>query len=430
MTSFAVASPLPAEWPVGITTVFAATCTPSGAVVGLILAVSLIVVFVRLRVDLGLSLFAGATVVGLFSGLSFPRVLLALGRACIARPTVELVFVIACIMFLAELCSHFGYLDTFARALQRLVADRRVSLCLMPAFGGLLPMPGGAMWSAPLVQSVDRQSEISPEQRTFVNYWFRHVWEYVLPVYPGLVLAAAILAVPITRLVRAQAHLTAAAILSGAVIVYLTIKKGAKAEGKGDSKMKAVWLLLSGIWPFAFVIGLVLGFKANLLAVLAAAIVLIWVLTRTRPREFARLAWHSLSLASISVVLGVMAFKEIMTTGGVVEVFPGILASLHIPNELVLFFIPLLVGLLTGITQAFVGVAFPVIMPFIAQGGSSLAYAALAYSGGFLGVLLSPVHLCLILTHQYFGARLGGVYRLMIFPVVFVACIAFALALR
>jgi len=407
-----------------------AVCTPSGAVAGLVLAVALIVILVRLRFDLGLSLFAGAAVVGLFSGLGVLGVLTALGRACIAPPTVQLVFVIAFIMLLAALCSHFGYMDMFARALKRLIADRRVSLCLMPAFGGLLPMPGGAMWSAPLVQNVDRQSEISPEQRTFVNYWFRHVWEYVLPVYPGLVLAAAILGVPITHLVRGQVHLTVASIVSGAVVVLLTIKRGGHTDVAAESKAKALRLLLYGIWPFAFVIILVLGFKQDLLIVLASAILLMWLVTRTRPREFVRLAWKSFSPASLSVVLGVMGFKEIMTAGGVVEVLPGLLASLHIPNVLVLFFIPLLVGLLTGITQAFVGVAFPVIMPFIHKGDSSLAFAALAYSGGFLGVLLSPVHLCLILTHQYFKARLGGVYRLMIFPVIFVACVAFVLALR
>jgi integral membrane protein (TIGR00529 family) len=358
-------------------------------------------------------------------------VLLTLGRACVARPTVELVFVIAVIMLLAEMSSHFGYLETFARALQRLVSDRRVSLSVMPAFGGLLPMPGGAMWSAPLVQNVDRESEISPEQRTFVNYWFRHVWEYVLPVYPGLVLASAILSVPIVRLVRAQAPLSAASIVAGAIVVYVTIKKGKPAPPVSKaSRARALPLLLSGIWPFAFVLILVLGFKANLLAVLVTAVVLMLILTRTGLRAFGGLAWQSFSPASLSVVLGVMGFKEVMTAGGVVDVFPSILAALHIPNALVLFFIPMIVGLLTGITQAFVGVAFPVVMPFITGADSPLSAATLAYAGGFLGVQLSPVHLCLILTYQYFKARLGGVYRLMIFPVVFVAVVAFALALR
>jgi integral membrane protein (TIGR00529 family) len=412
-------------------TAAAATCTPAGAVAGLLLAVTLIIVLVRFRADLGLSLFAGAAVVGLFSGLGVVRVLLTLGRACVARPTVELVFVIAAIMLLAEMSSHFGYLETFARALQRLVSDRRVSLSVMPAFGGLLPMPGGAMWSAPLVQNVDRESEISPEQRTFVNYWFRHVWEYVLPVYPGLVLASAILSVPIVRLVRAQAPLSAASIVAGAIVVYVTIKKGKPAPPVSKaSRARALPLLLSGIWPFAFVLILVLGFKANLLAVLVTAVVLMLILTRTGLRAFGGLAWQSFSPASLSVVLGVMGFKEVMTAGGVVDVFPSILAALHIPNALVLFFIPMIVGLLTGITQAFVGVAFPVVMPFITGADSPLSAATLAYAGGFLGVQLSPVHLCLILTYQYFKARLGGVYRLMIFPVVFVAVVAFALALR
>ena len=411
-------------------TVAATACTPTGAVTGLLLAVTLIVVLVRFKVDLGLSMFAGAAVVGLFSRMGITKVLLTLGKACVARPTVELVFVIASIMLLAELSSHFGYLETFARALQRLVTDRRVSLSLMPAFGGLLPMPGGAMWSAPLVQSVDRESEISPEQRTFVNYWFRHLWEFVLPVYPGLVLASAILSVPIVRLVSSQALLSAASMVAGAVVVYLTIKKGKSAPVSAASRAKALPLLLSGMWPFAFVLILVLGFKANLLAVLVTTILLILILTRTGPRAFGRLAWQSFSPSSISVVVGVMGFKEIMTVGGVVTVFPSILGTLHIPSVLVVFFIPMIVGLLTGITQAFVGVAYPVVLPFINAADSPLSAATLAFAGGFLGVLLSPVHLCLILTYQYFKARLGGVYRLMIFPAIFVAIVAFAIALR
>ena len=34
-----------------------------------------------------------------------------------------------------------------------------------------------------------------PERRTFLNYWFRHVWEMVFPLYPSLVLAAGLMGV-------------------------------------------------------------------------------------------------------------------------------------------------------------------------------------------------------------------------------------------
>jgi len=406
-------------------------CSPTGALLGLLLSIALIIILLRLRADLGLSLFAGAALIGLFSRLGVEKVFTTLLLACVKVPTVRLVFVIILIMFLAELTSHYGYLETFTRALENLISDRRINMCLIPAFGGLLPMPGGAMWSAPLVNSVAGESDISPEERTFINYWFRHVWEYVLPVYPGVVVASAILAFPIERVIAAQAPLSAAAIIAGAVMVILRIRKGSQPLGRRRPSLRAFWQLLSGIWPFAFVITLVVAFKADLLIVLVSAIVLIGLLKRTSLRNMANVARKAFSPSTISLVLGVMAFKDIMEVGGVVRVFPGLLASLHVPDALVLFLVPMLVGLLTGITQAFVGVSFPVVMPLIVAAGShASAAAALAYAGGFLGVLLSPVHLCLVLTYQYFKARLGGVYYLMIFPSLVVTLVAFLLRLR
>ncbi|MCX5800642.1 MAG: DUF401 family protein [Candidatus Eisenbacteria bacterium] len=405
-------------------------CSPVGALSGLLVAIVLIVILLRFRVDLGLSLFAGAALIGLFSGLGAERVLTTLLLACVKTPTVRLVFVIILIMFLAELASHHGYLETFTKALEKLISDRRINMCLIPAFGGLLPMPGGAMWSAPLVNSVAGDTDISPEERTFINYWFRHVWEYVLPVYPGVVVAAAILAFPIERVIAAQAPLSAAAIVGGAIVLFLRIKKGSQPEARRRPALRDLLQLLSGIWPFAFVIVLVVGFKADLLTVLAATIVLVGLLKKTGVRSMAGLARKAFSPSTISLVLGVMAFKEVMEVGGVVRVFPGLLGSMRVPDALVLFLVPMLVGLLTGITQAFVGVTFPVVMPFILAAGSPASAAALAYAGGFLGVLLSPVHLCLVLTYQYFKARLSGVYYLMIFPSLFVALIAFLLGLR
>ena len=402
----------------------------TGILSGLLVSIALIIILLRLRADLGLSLFAGAALVGLFSGLGVEKTFTALLLACVKVPTVRLVFVIVLIMFLAELASQYGYLETFTRALENLISDRRINMCLIPAFGGLLPMPGGAMWSAPLVNSVAGESEIRPEERTFINYWFRHVWEYVLPVYPGVVVAAAILAFPIERVIAAQAPLSAAAIVGGSVVLLLRIKKGGQSRVRSRPAARDFMQLFAGIWPFAFVIALVVGFKVDLLIVLPVTIVLVGVLKKTSPRKMLDLALKAVSPSTISLVLGVMAFKEIMEVGGVVRVFPGLLGSMKVPDVLVLFLVPMLVGLLTGITQAFVGVTFPVVMPFILASRSPGSAAALAYAGGFLGVLLSPVHLCLVLTYQYFKARLGRVYYLMIFPSLFVTLVAFLLAMR
>jgi hypothetical protein len=48
-----------------------------------------------------------------------------------------------------------------------------------------------------------------------------------------------------------------------------------------------------------------------------------------------------------------------------------------------------------------------------------------AYVSGFVGILLSPAHLCLALTADYFKAELRDVYKILIWPV----SVVFAFAL-
>jgi len=45
-----------------------------------------------------------------------------------------------------------------------------------------------------------------------------------------------------------------------------------------------------------------------------------------------------------------------------------------------------------------------------------LGMLALAFGSGFAGVMLSPVHLCLVLTREYFEADLAKVYRRLWVP--------------
>ena len=49
--------------------------------------------------------------------------------------------------------------------------------------------PYGAVDEA--VKEAAADADMRPEHKAFVNYWFRHIWEYISPLYPGIVLAAA-----------------------------------------------------------------------------------------------------------------------------------------------------------------------------------------------------------------------------------------------
>jgi hypothetical protein len=51
----------------------------------------------------------------------------------------------------------------------------------------------------------------------------------------------------------------------------------------------------------------------------------------------------------------------------------------------------------------------------------------IAAVSGFIGMLLSPAHLCLILTNEYFGSDLLKVIRVLAVPLLLLAVIGWAL---
>lgn len=82
-----------------------------------------------------------------------------------------------------------------------------------------------------------------------------------------------------------------------------------------------------------------------------------------------------------------------------------------------MFAAPFVVGLLTGVNQAFVAISFPLLVPVIGTGTPDMVLLTFAYVSGFAGILLSPAHLCLALTADYFKAEMRDVYRILIWPV-------------
>jgi hypothetical protein len=112
-----------------------------------------------------------------------------------------------------------------------------------------------------------------------------------------------------------------------------------------------------------------------------------------------------------------------------VSAIPDTLTAAGIPAPAIIFFIPMLAGLLTGLAAGTFGVSFPVIMPLLLAVGMRGGAVALAFAGGFLGVLLSPLHLCLSLTRDYYQAEWGPIYRMLAPSVGVAAAVAVALFL-
>ena len=63
-------------------------------------------------------------------------------------------------------------------------------------------------------------------------------------------------------------------------------------------------------------------------------------------------------------------------------------------------------------------------LPFMIPGSELNSYALLlAYTSGEVGLLLSPVHLCFVLSAEYFKANLGKVYLYTLPPLLAIEAI-------
>ena len=119
-----------------------------------------------------------------------------------------------------------------------------------------------------------------------------------------------------------------------------------------------------------------------------------------------------------------------LQVSGVVTWLPKYLHSVGIPDLLVVICLTSFVGFATGMSQAYIGATFPLLTGIIGMGAAvKPGMLILAYLSGFVGLMISPIHLCFMLTVNYFKADLLKVWRRIILPELALLMVAIACAL-
>lgn len=405
---------------------------------------ALMVYLMRRKVDVSWALVAGAVAVGVCFGIDWAvapaglggdlgGIALNLGRAAIEPNTLQLTGLVLLITLLGHVLRHVASLQRLIAVLRALLRDRRVAMAVAPAFVGLLPMPGGALFSAPMVGELSDDLEAPSEDWVVINFWFRHVWELVWPLYPGILIAAAILDAPLDKLILSTAPLSLAAIVIGFAFCFRRVEL--PPEEESGPVAAGTWReLIAAVWPVGLVVlatiaiavanhllrrttgrPLPLSTKAALLIALAVVVPLFMAVKRVRWPEALRLVRATVSVRLVVLIYGLMAFGVMLREHRVADHLAGDLADAGVPGGILLFVVPFVVGLLMGYTPAFVAICFPLLAPFIlADGALHYGRYAFAIASGFMGVMSSPVHLCLVLSKEYFGADFGRVYRRLV----------------
>jgi integral membrane protein (TIGR00529 family) len=406
-------------------------------IVRIIVSLFGILVFQKLLKSLEAALVIGIVILALWTGHSPASMRDVAFERFFSLDTLFLSLVIAGVIWLSSLMSEAGAMKDLVTSLKSRLSKRGI-LAVLPAVVGLLPMPAGALFSAPLLDDADDGKNLSPLQKTRINYWFRHIWEFWWPLYPGVLLAVDLTGLPIWKQVGLMMPLFFAAAAGGYIFFLRKIPSGAPeprtAGDKAFFPLLLPTLVVIGVYGLLLVTVPVLsGLNKYLPMVIGiiCGIIVLQIQRRLPPAVWKKvlLSKRTLSLVIIVVLARVYgAFIEARLAGGtlLMEHIRGELDAFGIPAIILIILIPFISGLTTGITVGYIGASFPVVLSLAGSGGGGFfSTIILGYSCGFLGMMLSPIHVCLIVTNEYYKTNLFESLTGIVRPVVFVfACAA------
>ncbi len=368
----------------------------------LIVSIALILTLIRLRVNVSVAITFGAFVLGILTiGVySFRRFVIV----ATSFQTLRLLAIVISAFTLGFSMQELGLLKRLSTTISDFMG--KLSLVVLPAVVGFLPMPGGALVSAIMLTDLVKKYEVHPEEATFVNYWFRHIWVPVWPLYPSFIIGAAVVEVCYHRIIEACYPVTLGMILAGVPFLRDYRPKF------GNFRLKD---LITSLYPLIVVIVLSVFLKIDLLISLPLAILILYIHRRPSLSKLRKIFGRTLDPKIVLLIFAVMFYKDLIAYTHSAEIFFEHLRELNFPPSLASFLLAFIVGFAVGIEISYSAIALPLLTAFTGVGSGLIPKnLMLVFGGGLLGVMMSPLHLCLILTSEYYSADMGRVYRYLI----------------
>jgi integral membrane protein (TIGR00529 family) len=403
-------------------------------------ALAALVVLLRFGIRIGKAMTVSALVLAVLLGVTpgqmWSRLVAEWQELPLSETTpylfVSLMALLLLVNVVGEAMSQIGLSARLVPAMHGLFRSRRVALATIPLLMGMLPTPGGIMLSAPMVREAGDRIGVERSRLAAINFFFRHQWEPVWPLFPAMPLIVSMLGVPAGRVIGYHLALSLAGIVGGVVALllvgipprqtdHLPPQGGLVAHAKD---------FVHALWPILFTGVLYVKWHVPPAVGVFLAIMGLLLLHRVSLRRWGGIFRAAREPDMVLLLFGALWFKLNLEASGAVASVVSFFHQMHMPALLVLFVLPFLVSFSTGVTTPTVAITYPFLMPFIrTPGGMSLGVETLAFAGVVFGLAVSPIHLCLALSASYFDTPLLRIVIKVLPPALCVAGAGFAVAL-
>lgn len=426
-------------------------------IVQILVIFSAIVLATTRKAHLGLAAALGGVIFALWRGLGPAVTAAAVGRELFRADTLLIMVLMTAIMAFSTAMKKAGAMDAFSAALRAVTPSPRSAMAVAPLLIGTLPMPGGAIMSAPLVESMDPTKSHGGDVLSAVNYWFRHSLELAWPLYPAFILTSSLSGIETGRLILLNAYALPLLFILGFLFVAPR-GSGAGAAGAHAGEAAArpspgrrLAAFAHGVGPLAVVLGSYIALDAlwrgagSMLGLGASAAALFgryvpilaglalgsaFLARRAGGWACFKGSLNAATFKLIAVIAGIRIFSALLDGAGAARAAAAELTAAGIPLLAAVALLPFIAGLVTGVGFGYVGLAFPIVMGMLPEGGAIPREAGVVFAGafGYAGMMLSPLHVCMVVSAEHFGTGLAATIRRFALPLALFVLVASAYA--
>ncbi|MEM2137288.1 MAG: DUF401 family protein [Candidatus Methanomethylicia archaeon] len=371
----------------------------------------LILALIVRGVDVGLTLFLTAL---FLTFLLKPMVIFDVFLETLSSTsTWYLILTSSLIAFLAELYRSTTLIRDLGLSVARVLRSPKLAIIITPAIIGLLPVAGGALMSAPIIEALSGALGFGSALAVYANVWFRHTIFLVYPLSSLMVTISALTGTPIESLILMQFPTTIFMILTGYLVSF-------HHRGNNDSSNLVLEEAKTPLWfsmfPLltslvsAILLRMVFGDFGMTLGVFLGVLVIVFmcrvgfsgVLKAASDRRV-----RNIAITAFSTMLLQKAFN----LTGASNVLSSFLRGVGIPLMVLEYFVPGVLSLFTGSPLTGIVLSLPIVGGFIDVGVRDISRI---YISSYLFYIASPIHLCYVYTAQYFNCNLSRAYRFLI----------------
>jgi integral membrane protein (TIGR00529 family) len=383
------------------------------------ISIALFLILLYKKVGLGISLNVSAFLMS-FLALGIGETGIVLLETCTDQTTLSLVFASFFIIVISVLYKETGLVDDLTRSLGAFIKNSKIIVSVLPAVIGLMPVAGGALMSAPIVDAEAENLGLDKSKKAFVNIWFRHV---IIPVYPVtqfIILTAALTQTSIDSLIIRQVLVVIVMIAAGYFIGLRKTQKQKTGNIKTEKTKANLKLLLISFLPIIITVVLTAALNVDIAVATLAGVITILVITKTKASVFQKTLKNRAVWEVTLAAFGALLLKNVTVASGASEIIGNTLANTNMDPIILLSIVPAALAFLIGSTPGAIALSVPILAQTVAFVPKT---ASLLYISSYLGYMIAPTHLCLVFTAQYFKSSMNRSFKYLV-PATVISMIA------